>query len=118
MIRQTGGRAVGATSTRSRPASRAMRKASAVEVGPTFSSCALIRKIGEILICSLWRKFVGMAATPKNLARIVGHAPGGERLDLQLKHTKFTSTSSGISLPCERRILQRAVYIGPSRRFN
>jgi AcrR family transcriptional regulator len=77
--RQTGGRAVGATSTRSRPASRAMRNASAVEVDPTFSSKALIRKIGEILICSLWRKFVGMAATPKNLARIAGHAPGSER---------------------------------------
>jgi hypothetical protein len=61
MIRQTGGRAVGATSTRSRPASRAMRSASAVDVLPTFSSAALIRKIGEMRICSLWRKFVEMA---------------------------------------------------------
>src|SRR5450432_3145985 len=74
MIRQTGGRAVGATSTRSSPASRAMRKASPVEVLPTFSSSALIRKMGEILICSLWRKFVGMALTPKNLAPQTAHA--------------------------------------------
>jgi len=38
-----------------------MRSASAVDVLPTFSSAALIRKIGEIRICSLWRKFVEMA---------------------------------------------------------
>lgn len=61
MIRQTGGRAVGATSTRSRPASRAIFRASAVETEPSFSSLSLIRKMGEILICSLWRKFVEMA---------------------------------------------------------
>lgn len=57
-MRQTGGRAVGATSTRSRPASRARRNASAVEVEPTFSLFSSIRKIGEMRICSLWRKFV------------------------------------------------------------
>jgi len=50
MIRQTGGRAVGATSTKSSPASRAMRNASAVEVLLTFSSAAVIRKIGEMRI--------------------------------------------------------------------
>jgi hypothetical protein len=38
-----------------------MRRASAVDVLPTFSSAALIRKIGEMRICSLWRKFVEMA---------------------------------------------------------
>ena len=53
MILQTGGRAVGATSTKSRPASRAMRSASDVDVEPTFSSLSLMRKIGEIRICSL-----------------------------------------------------------------
>src|SRR5579871_2684180 len=61
MIRQTGGRAVGATSTRSSPASRAIRKASAVETMPTCSSLSFIKRIGEILICSLWRKFVEIA---------------------------------------------------------
>src|SRR4051794_28559114 len=65
MIRQTGGRAWGATSTRSRPASRAMRSASAVETMPTCSSLSLTSRIGEIRICSLWRKFVEMAQTPK-----------------------------------------------------
>jgi hypothetical protein len=43
-----------------------MRKASAVETDPTFSSLSLIRKTGEILICSLWRKFVGMAHYSKD----------------------------------------------------
>jgi hypothetical protein len=61
MIRQTGGRAVGATSTRSKPSSRERRSASAVDVEPTLFSFSSIRKIGEILICSLWRKFVEMA---------------------------------------------------------
>jgi hypothetical protein len=53
MMRQTGGRALGATSTRSSPASRALRSASAVLTCPIFCSSASIRKIGEILICSL-----------------------------------------------------------------
>jgi hypothetical protein len=53
MMRQTGGRAFGATSTRSSPASRALRSASAVLTCPIFCSSASIRKIGEILICSL-----------------------------------------------------------------
>ena len=39
-----------------------MRNASAVEVEPIFSSLSSIKKIGEILICSLWRKFVEMAS--------------------------------------------------------
>jgi hypothetical protein len=38
-----------------------MRRASAVDVLPIFSSLSLIRKIGEMRICSLWRKFVEMA---------------------------------------------------------
>ena len=41
---------VGATSTKSSPASRAMRRASAVDVLPSFSSLSLIRKIGEMRI--------------------------------------------------------------------
>src|SRR5438132_9235941 len=64
MILQTGGRAVGATSTRSRPASRARRSASLVGVGPIFTSLSSMRKTGEIRICSLWRKLVEMARTP------------------------------------------------------
>jgi hypothetical protein len=64
MILQTGGRALGATSTRSSPSSRARRWASAVEVGPILLSSWSIRKTGEILICSLWRKLVEMAQTP------------------------------------------------------
>jgi hypothetical protein len=64
MMRQTGGRAVGATSTRSSPSSRARRSASAVDVEPIFSSFSSIRKIGDMRICSLWRKFVEMAVTP------------------------------------------------------
>jgi hypothetical protein len=43
-----------------------MRRASAVEVLPIFSSAALIRKIGEMRICSLWRKFVEMALVSSN----------------------------------------------------
>jgi hypothetical protein len=61
MILQTGGRALGATSTRSSPSSRARRRASAVEVEPILLSSWSIRKTGEILICSLWRKLVEMA---------------------------------------------------------
>jgi hypothetical protein len=59
------------------PASRAWRSASAVDTLPTFSSCALIRKMGEILICSLWRKLVGMASTPKNFAPRRARAAAG-----------------------------------------
>jgi hypothetical protein len=61
MMRHTGGRAVGATSTRSSPSSRALRSASAVEVEPILFSFSSMRKIGEMRICSLWRKFVEMA---------------------------------------------------------
>src|SRR3954447_5414562 len=61
MILHTGGRALGATSTRSIPDSRARRIASAVLVEPTFTSFWSMRKIGEMRICSLWRKFVEMA---------------------------------------------------------
>src|SRR5947209_19512380 len=64
MILHTGGRAIGATSTRSSPASRARRCASAVGVGPTLLSCSSIRKTGEIMICSLWRKFVEIVSSP------------------------------------------------------
>jgi len=63
-MRQTGGRAVGATSTRSSPASRAWRRASAVETTPTCSSFSLIRRTGEMRICSLWRKFVEIRGSP------------------------------------------------------
>src|SRR4051794_34488346 len=75
MILQTGGRAMGATSTRSCPASRARRRASLVGVGPTLLSFSSIRKIGEILICSLWRKFVEIALFS---GQNIGHqAPAG-----------------------------------------
>src|SRR5687768_16813595 len=77
MILQTGGRALGATSTRSRPASRALRRASDVLVEPTLLSFSSIRKMGEILICSLWRKFVEMAYVSKNQPR--GRTPSTHR---------------------------------------
>jgi hypothetical protein len=83
MILQTGGRAVGATSTRSSPASRANRSASLVEVLPTFSSLSLIRKIGEMRICSLWRKFVEIPIPPKNRDYPIGQS---ERPNPQLTH--------------------------------
>lgn len=60
-MRQTGGRAVGATSTRSRPASRLSRKASAVGTMPTCSSLSLISRTGEMRIPSFLRKWVEMA---------------------------------------------------------
>jgi len=52
---------------RSSPASRANRNASDVDVLPTFSSLSLIRKIGEMRICSLWRKFVEITVLQKPL---------------------------------------------------
>jgi hypothetical protein len=52
-----------------------MRKASAVEVTPICSSFSLISRIGEIRICSLWRKFVEMAQTPKD--KCAPPAPAG-----------------------------------------
>src|SRR4029077_21221567 len=79
MILQTGGRAVGATSTRSSPASRALRSASPVVTDPTLTSFSSIRKMGEILICSLWRKFVEMCWSPTNKDR-QETPPGPKRL--------------------------------------
>src|SRR4051812_46788718 len=61
MILQTGGRALGATSTRARPRPRARRRHSAGGVGAVLLSSWSIRNTGEILICSLWRKLVEMA---------------------------------------------------------
>jgi hypothetical protein len=51
-----------------------MRKASAVEVIPTCSSLSLTSRIGEIRICSLWRKFVEMAQAPKKRPTPSTHA--------------------------------------------
>ncbi len=38
-------------------------------VEPTLTSFSSIRKMGEILICSLWRKFVEMVHVSKNKDR-------------------------------------------------
>src|SRR5437016_13993657 len=98
MILQTGGRALGATSTRSIPASRALRSASEVEVGPTCVPFSSIRKMGEILICSLWRKFVEMAEisnkhpAARRLASDSGvRTPYSYRPCGRFHHAKYTS---------------------------
>jgi hypothetical protein len=46
-----------------------------VDILPTFSSLSLIRKIGEIRICSLWRKFVGITIPQKDHFAAKAHAP-------------------------------------------
>src|SRR5262245_15097753 len=55
ITRQTGGSAFGWTSTRSSPASSAMRRASSVETTPTCSLAALIRRTWGTRICRLTR---------------------------------------------------------------
>src|SRR5262245_13431560 len=57
MIRQTGGWAVGAISTRSWPASRAFTSASAIATTPRASPSAPIRRTSFHRICSLMRMF-------------------------------------------------------------
>ncbi len=55
MILQTGGRSLGATSTRSSPASRAASRALPVGMTPSITPSALITRTGEMRICSLTR---------------------------------------------------------------
>src|ERR1700730_6846203 len=55
MIRQTGGLAVGAISTRSRPASFDFTRASALGTTPSASPSAPIRRTSSHRICSLTR---------------------------------------------------------------
>src|SRR5215470_15935354 len=57
MIRQTGGVAVGAISTKSRPASRAFWRASAITTMPSASPSAPISRTSFQRICSLTRMF-------------------------------------------------------------
>jgi hypothetical protein len=57
MIRQTGGRASAATSTKSMPASLALVKASRTGITPNCSPSTPMTRTGEILICSLIRLF-------------------------------------------------------------
>ena len=90
MILQTGGRALGATSTRSSPSSRARRRASAVEVEPILLSSWSIRKTGEILICSLWRKLVEMAV--HSCVKTVAAARHSPRNHRQTPDSKDPST--------------------------
>src|SRR2546430_2329337 len=101
MIRQTGGRAVGATSTRSSPSSRALRSASAVEVEPILFSFSSMRKIGEMRICSLWRKFVEMAFTPwQNFDPLAAHARRSKRTSwMQNKSHRLALPSADFQLP-------------------
>ncbi len=61
MIRQTGGFSLGATSTRSSPASRARFSASSVGMMPNWPPSAEITRIGVIRICSLMRCCFSMA---------------------------------------------------------
>lgn len=62
MIRHTGGFSLGATSTRSRPDSRARARASSVGMMPSWAPSAEITRIGEIRICSLMRCCFSMAS--------------------------------------------------------
>src|SRR5271155_4793792 len=55
MMRHTGGRSMGETSTKSNPASCATRMASTIGTIPNCSLFSLIRRTGEIRICSLQR---------------------------------------------------------------
>lgn len=61
MILHTGGRSLGATSTKSRPEVRAVDNASSVGRIPSWAPSALITRIGEIRICSLMRCCFSMA---------------------------------------------------------
>lgn len=64
MIRQTGGFSLGATSTKSSPASRARDNASSVGIMPSWAPSAEITRIGVIRICSLIRCCFSMAHVP------------------------------------------------------
>src|SRR5271157_2792848 len=56
MTLQTGGRSLGATSTRSMPASRAASRALLVGMTPSIAPSALMTRTGEMRICSLTLK--------------------------------------------------------------
>ena len=56
MILQTGGRSLGATSTRSMPASRAASRALPVGMTPSMAPSALMTRTGEMRICSFTLK--------------------------------------------------------------
>src|SRR5271165_4223236 len=56
MILHTGGRSLGATSTRSRPASREASRALLVGMTPSMAPSALITRTGEMRICSFTLK--------------------------------------------------------------
>jgi hypothetical protein len=71
----TGGRASGATSTRSNPASSAFALASSIETIPNCSPSPLIRRTGLIRIWSLSRTFCSLMARTSAL-RSLGHPPG------------------------------------------
>jgi len=57
-----------------------MRSASAVEMIPTCSSLSSTRRMGEMRICSLWRKFVEMAKYLSKTARLATPARAGRPL--------------------------------------
>ena len=79
MIRQTGGFSFGATSTRSRPASRARFSASSVGMIPSCSPSPAITRIGVIRICSFMRCCFSMARASRTRMRIQLRRPGRKR---------------------------------------
>ena len=83
IILQTGGRSLGATSTKSRPAVRASDNASSVGIIPSWAPSALMTRIGEIRICSLMRCCFSMA---KKLQTRDGYCRAGGTVPRTLHH--------------------------------
>src|SRR6185369_11846484 len=84
MIRQTGGLAVGAISTRSSAASRAFWSASAIWTTPRGSPSAPMRRTSFHRICSLTRMFFLSIFHLRNqflTALRDGHPRGGDELE-------------------------------------
>src|SRR5215831_18613019 len=87
MIRQTGGAAVGAISTRSSPASRAFWSASAIATTPSASPSAPIRRTSFHRIWSLTRMFfLSIFHLHRQLEAPVGRRPRGGRNELFHQH--------------------------------
>src|SRR5690606_5739967 len=78
MIRTTGGRAFGATSTRSRPWLSATASASSTDMMPSWTPSAPMTRTGLIRICRFTRTFFSVAIVPPlRVANKKGPAPTG-----------------------------------------
>src|SRR5262249_28136554 len=79
MILQTGGRSLGATSTRSSPASRAASRALLVGMTPSMAPSALMTRTGEMRICSLTLKPLSIGPIASSSGTRNRKRPAGER---------------------------------------